>query len=548
MISTQTLWLRKFRFSLSDDGIEAHTATKVASGARLTKITLVSYRDSYRDSCPRSVSVIAKRIIDHHLEYFVLGRIPQIVLHDVNDIEVLNLNQMFAEEIQPHTSTHTFKVREREFSVIHVRVPPEYENQHRICFCAHRRAVLWEPLSHKIPNLARILHDADDQRPFVYIGYISGPYLDETVTPERTSFYAHENTRLNFAEDVAWTNLTTAAVQEAGRFLTPFTDPVREEKEQQIRRYVRDRAPQYRPLLKHKADALNAVPPNLPDDKLDLELYKVNQSYETELKQRYQSLLTKPDTNLEPDAFEKQLEAFLEEWNELGMAKLAKHVVHRKATLSFLEASLGVGDDGRYKLENAIHKIIFPLKATSDDVKPDQMNLWILDEKLAYHHYLASDIPLNEMKEVVEIDSSDRPDVLIFHGTSAFADSAPPFTSLTLIEFKRPARTAYDDEDNPITQLYGYVRKVKAGKAKDRRGRPITVPDHIPIYAYIICDITPKLREYAENHPLTATPDLDGYFGYNPILKVYIEIISFNKLVGDAKQRNAVLFEHLGLV
>ncbi|MGO9271345.1 MAG: hypothetical protein ACLQOO_13985, partial [Terriglobia bacterium] len=126
-------------------------------------------------------------------------------------------------------------------------------------------------------------------------------------------------------------------------------------------------------------------------------------------------------------------------------------------------------------------------------------------------------------------------------------NSAPPFSSLTLIEFKRPGRNAYDDETNPISQVYKYVRDIKAGKAKDRKGRPITVPDHTPIYVYIICDITPKLREHAENHPLTATPDLDGYFGYNQNLKTYVEIISFNKLVGDAKRRNAVLFEQLGL-
>jgi hypothetical protein len=377
---------------------------------------------------------------------------------------------------------------------------------------------------------------------------MSGTYLDDTVTPERTSFYAHENDQLNLGGDVTWADLTSAAVQQAAHFLTPFTDPVREEKEQQIRRFVKDRAPQYRPLLKHKADALNTVPPNLPEEKLDLELYKLNQSYETELKERYQSLLEPPDTTAEPDTYEAQLEAFLQEWNELGMAKLAKHVVHRKATLSFLEASLGVGDHGKYKLENAVHKIVFPLKRTSDDVKPDQMNLWILDEKLAYHYYLASDIPFTDMGEVVDIASGDRPDLLIFHGTSAFADSAPPFSSLTLIEFKRPARNAYDDDDNPISQVYKYVREIKAGKAKDRKGRPITVPDHIPIYVYIICDITPKLREHAENHPLTATPELDGYFGYNQNLKTYIEIISFNKLVGDAKKRNAVLFEQLGLV
>ncbi len=236
------LWLRKFQFTLSDEGVEAHTKAKLDRGTRKTTVTLVNYRDPYRDRCPRSAKVIAKRIIDHYLEYFVLGSAPEIVLHDVDDLEVLNLNRMFAEEIQPHTTTEAFKVRDKELSVIHLRVPPEYEDQHRIYFCAHRRAVLSEPLLHKIPNLAHVLHDPLDQRAFVYIGYVSGAYLDETVTPERTSFYAHENDELDFGDDVTWTDLTSTAVQQASQFLAPFTDPVREEKEQQIHRFE-SRAP-----------------------------------------------------------------------------------------------------------------------------------------------------------------------------------------------------------------------------------------------------------------------------------------------------------------
>ncbi len=51
----------------------------------------------------------------------------------------------------------------------------------------------------------------------------------------------------------------------------------------------------------------------------------------------------------------------------------------------------------------------------------------------------------------------------------------------------------------------------------------------------------------AENAQLTPTPDSLGFFGYNTNLGVYVEIISFDKLVGDAKKRNAMLFEKLGL-
>jgi hypothetical protein len=55
------------------------------------------------------------------------------------------------------------------------------------------------------------------------------------------------------------------------------------------------------------------------------------------------------------------------------------------------------------------------------------------------------------------------------------------------------------------------------------------------------------LKNQAENAQLTLTPDSNGYFGYNPILGVYVEIISFDKLIADAKKRNAVLFDKLGL-
>ncbi len=229
------------------------------------------------------------------------------------------------------------------------------------------------------------------------------------------------------------------------------------------------------------------------------------------------------------------------------MAKLARYVAHRKATLAFLTDRLGLRADGRYPLEESVHQIIFPLKKTSDDIQSDRMNLWIIDEKLAYHYYLASDKQFRHL-EPVELSSQNRADLVIFNNPFAFADSDAPFGSIVLVEFKRPARDDYTDEDNPIAQVYSYVREIKAGKAKDRQGRPIRVPDRIPFYAYVVCDLTPKLMTQAENAQLTPTPDSHGFFGYNPNLGVYIEVLSFDKLINDAKKRNAVLFEKLGII
>ena len=44
---------------------------------------------------------------------------------------------------------------------------------------------------------------------------------------------------------------------------------------------------------------------------------------------------------------------------------------------------------------------------------------------------------------------------------------------------------------------------------------------------------------------LNRTQDGEGYFGYNPNIGTYIEVISYDKLLKDAKQRNKALFDKL---
>ena len=109
-------------------------------------------------------------------------------------------------------------------------------------------------------------------------------------------------------------------------------------------------------------------------------------------------------------------------------------------------------------------------------------------------------------------------------------------------------RKDYSDKENPIDQVYDYVEKIREGKANDNNGRPITVGENIPFYAYIICDITPKIRTWAKKAGIfTVAPNNDGYFGYSSEYKTYMEIVSFQKLVYDAKKRNAILFDQLNL-
>ncbi|MFL0646652.1 hypothetical protein [Cylindrospermopsis raciborskii] len=222
-------------------------------------------------------------------------------------------------------------------------------------------------------------------------------------------------------------------------------------------------------------------------------------------------------------------------------------MIHKKVILDIFEKNLKKDDDGKYKLEKDIHEIVFPLRSTSEDVAFERQNLWIIDEKLTYHQYLASDQPLDTLEDL-EIDSTERPDLLIFNNPIAFVEGEEqPYSSVVIVEFKRPMRGRYKDNENPITQVYDYIRKIKSGSFVDREGRLVNLPEHIPFYAYIICDLTPKIKGFAEDATYYPTPDLQGYFGYNPRLNTYVEILSFTKLINDAKRRNNVLFKKLNL-
>ena len=351
--------------------------------------------------------------------------------------------------------------------------------------------------------------------------------LDVAVSADRAEFQIPDRRSDLLAGDasVAWDDLLEESVKQVQNQLAPLLDPIQKANEERIRRYVYEEAPRYRPLIHHRPAAIATIPGNLSKDRLDMELYGRQQTYEVDLRTRARNVMAvlegeSPDLDL--GAHEQQVQHFLEEWNELGIAQLAEYVAHRRATLSFLQATLRRRPDGKYSLESAVHQIIFPLRSTSDDVRWDQMNLWMIDEKLAYHYYLASDRRFDQMAPVV-IDSDERPDIIIFDNPTAFVDTDPPFGALTLIEFKRPGRTAYSDDENPINQVYGYVNKVREGRAMDHHGRPIAVAPDTRFYAYIICDLTATIRTQALAANLSAMPDGQGFFGYNTGYRVYVE-------------------------
>ena len=141
---------------------------------------------------------------------------------------------------------------------------------------------------------------------------------------------------------------------------------------------------------------------------------------------------------------------------------------------------------------------------------------------------------------------------MIYNDALAFAeDKRAPYSSFTIVEFKKPQRNNfqdYDAEKNPMEQCERYIEALLDGKVKDRNERMINVDPNTPFYVYIVCDITPSLKRILHSREYVPTPDKMGYFTVkSQYYKAYIEVLPFEKVLKDAHKRNRILFDKLGI-
>lgn len=546
------LMRRTFVFSLeSPDGISNHVVEPIHNSVKeITIVRLLRFDERYEKTTPRNANTIAQHIVEHCLEYFVMTRMPLVNLYDEDD-ERISLEDTY-DQLVANTIRDSLKIQGINFEIVHFMLHAHSDLKHQLCYCANGRVVLPEKLGNKIPNLPSVLADPIGGVSYVYAAYISSVFLDKRVNQQRIGFDTIPENGLEFDDELSWSDIEMAVLNSSRKILQPYTEAIRAKKEERIKKYVNNQAPQFRHIIKNHAEKLDSISPEITDDKLEIQLYDINRQIELELRKKAEDILNQENIlDCDEKLYEGQIiqfEQWWQEYNEVGKSSLAKYITHRKVILNILEKALCLQDTGKYSREELIHKLIFPLKKSSDDITYDQHNLWVLDEKLSYHQYLASDLSLKQ-NENLDSESLSRPDLFIFFDRAiAVVDDDQPYNSgIVIFEFKRPMRNDYTGDDNPIQQVLQYVQEVRDGKALSKDGRPIRIPTMTPFYCYIVCDLTPNLQNQAKYAGLRTTPDNLGFFGYNDAIGAYIEVIGFDKLLLDAKKRNRILFEKLNL-
>ena len=542
-------YLRSFRFLLSDDGVvdaeQQEIDDKPSTVEPETTVHLQGFGDRYREAVPKGGYVIARRIVEHFIEYFVLERAPQIDFADPDDDYFVNLNHVYQEEYLQEANQRHFTVQEHEFLLLDTFLRADGDEKHHLLLCAHNRSVEQINLSHSIPHLNAPLRVKDEA--VLYRGFVTANLLDQHVDPQRTGFTLSRRGELPLGGEVTWDDIADAVIPLVREHLEPITAEARQRSWERIRTYVTEHAPRYRPLLKHDRERVENIPADLSDQGVERELHRLYSERKGSLRSAAEKRLQRDQED--PDSFEafrQERSNIFRQLQELAQADLAEYVLQRKLVLDFLANLLGRQSGGKVAYEKSLHDLFFPRGTTSDDIDYDEHHLWLVDERLAYHTYLASDMPFRRQTGPIKVDSDDRPDLVIFNRAMAFAENAD-YTSVVIVEFKRPERADFNEKDNPLDQITDYVRQIRAGKARRDDGRTIAVPENTPFYCYAIATLTSQLTALAQYKDFKRTPDGRGFFSFHTGYNAYIELLSYEKLLGDAKKRNRAFFERLGL-
>ena len=546
--------IKQKHFIFNTQGIKELPPTDDFCDEIMTRVTLKGIRKEFKEPLSRySQDGIAKAIFEHCLWFFIReGGCPDIRVID-GDSPAINLTEIYNSYIcSKESETSSFQLGDQSFDVLHVRLQKSDKN-HTISFCAGNRIVINE----KIKDVIGLFDSAvkTESSSFFYKCFVTSEYLDTHVSADRFSFQIpnkREDDNDDLYSDIFFSDIRGKVLEIISSYLSPYLKDSIEEGKQRIREYVDKKAPFYKPILASMYEEEKTINPNMSDKNMDILLHSKLMDKEQKLIEDGHDVLSVKTGESEED-YRRRTRAYFDGIQELKQSDLTRYVVHRKIILELLKEALTIQDDGHYSKEEKIHQIIMPLRTTSDGEDFNNNNLWIIDERLVFHHFLASDRSLKSMA-VTDSDSTKRPDILVenlYDNPFVVSDKDnPPYASLRIVEFKRPMRDDMESENdtkNPIDQCIDYVEKIRQGKSISKSGRPFNISEDIPAYCYIICDLTTSMQNVCRKRDLRKTYDGLGFFGYNNELKIYFEVISFDQLLNSANERNASFFDKLGI-
>ncbi|WP_061211766.1 ATP-binding protein [Dermabacter hominis] len=538
---------RRFRFSMDrevEHGGEPEGLTEPGAVVRLD-----GFKESYQQAAAKTVEAIAREIFEHCIWYFLRpGGAPEITVSDGESS--VALKDLMHEFVYSEMPTTTIDVKGEKFEMVNLCLKSSTRNQSpRLHWCAASRVVMEENLTGKVPGLYGRLKD-ENATEFTYVCYLSSGFLDTRVRSDRTGFDIMDRVAgASLLDDVSLDDIRAAALKEVERILATPLSAARQEGKARVNDFVSNRSPRYRPVLSRLESLGVTVDPTIKDQDLEIMLHRSLQKLEADAIAEGQAVFAEVGSAPLED-YEERLAEYLDKVTEINQSDLAAYVFRRRKILDLLSKLIRSDDHGKYSREETIHSLLFPMRKDSNEVGTDASNLWILDERLAFHDYLASDKTLKSTP-ITGSESTKEPDILSMRLADrpvlAAEGKSLPLPSIVVVEIKRPMRNDATEDKDPIQQCLEYVKRVREGGVRTAAGRQIPKSQDPPAFCYIVADLTPTMISRCEYANLRPTHDGLGYFGFNEPNKAYIEVVNFDRLVNAATERNRAFFDKLGL-
>jgi hypothetical protein len=530
-------FLREFEFNTKGKGVHPKRPIQTDDEIK-TIVALKEFKKEYRDdeTAFKSTQKIAQRILEHFLAYYINESVPEIVIEDIHGKSEDNkhLDELYKQYI---IHSDLLEINGRNFSIYHVELPTtRKEDVHQIVYCAMKRDVKPSNLSN---HLGTDSIDKDG-KPVYYSAYITGEYLDQKVNSSRNAFNFPNKDYLGAdgSYEISEKTLQNKIIEKIKIYLADYLEVIKNKKQDHIERVVSEN-PMLRKVYDRHKEVIDELDPSCTDEEI-VEVLSIKKGLENHnLLEQSKDFLNSDNMDYDLDLKKKEQEKITKEILESQKEELIGYIVWRKLIIDLLERKIELNKDNKFERESVIHNIIFPMRTTTDQIDYEDHNLWIIDENLTFHNFAASDPTLNQISTS---KSLERPDIIIF---SEMDEKTRIAGAVSVIEFKKPMRDNFDK--NPVQQLYNKVRAVRNESVKLPNGRTLHVDATTRFYCYAICDLTDEIRTFAEDSGYSPLRNELGYYFFNPHHKAHTEIIDFDKLVIDVKNRHKIFFEKLGI-
>jgi hypothetical protein len=311
-----------------------------------------------------------------------------------------------------------------------------------------------------------------------------------------------------------------------------------EKKKARVHAYVDHEAPWHKTVV-DKID-LATIAYNASDEEIESSLQHAKHLEEMRIKREVKAILEQSD----PADLAKSVLEIVGKLSDTSKNDLVHYIALRRSILDLFAKSLEKNAEGIYSNEGVVHDVIFPRKGDTATTPFSDHNLWMIDERLNFTAHVSSDLPLDG-------PNSERLDLLVYNSRVSFRGENEPSNPITIFEFKKPFRDDFvnpSSKEDPIEQIIRYVNDIRDGKYQTPQGRRLLVTENTPFYGYVVCDLTRKVEDWLRREKnFTPMPDALGWFNGYGNIRLYIEVLSWDKVVRDAAMRNAIFFKKLGI-